>query len=613
MRVESFACGLVLAFSLAAQEPARERAFGRVRGADGKPWGGATVHLLHRSYEGVLDGAFADHVVVETDERGRFRTELLAGMPYAVWAHGDVVDGCYRCSNVVQDVVPVVPIVLAEEASYYVRTFQFELPEQDRGELRVEARGRLGRLQLHATLVADEQGTWTTPRWPCEGIGATLFVDGVRHTTRTLSTTVKGARRRGVYGGSPAIDKEQPDEEIAKQLRLLSVLPYKAPDAWPVRIVGVDGKPVAGAEIRAESRPPRRVLGVTDEDGKVVLPTAPYRSVVLAPGHAEGKLGGEEIRSGGGKVALKLVAGRQVTGRVTLGDEGLAGAPIVLQASIGTGPSGSWFGVDPRLFRAAADGTFVIPGRCERFPFRLSLVLNPLQRARLTDPDGAPVWPLAMLYPERKGAPEDIGDVRVDQLRAIDVTVRAQDGTPPGSIRLVMAPMGDIGRSAPHEPDVLRTDRRGRVRVLAADHGRMLVHATTRAGACWAVIEKGQKACDMKIDAAHAVRFRAQTPDGKPLVGAAVGLVAPNQYLGQDPTLWAVVNVIRDWCMVHAVPHKSGRTDENGYVDLVMPSLDSPLDLYVDHREANIEARVQMVIDRERDRAPVVLEVSPKR
>ena len=41
----------------------------------------------------------------------------------------------------------------------------------------------------------------------------------------------------------------------------------------------------------------------------------------------------------------------------------------------------------------------------------------------------------------------------------------------------------------------------------------------------------------MKIDAAHAVRFRAQTPDGKPLVGAAVGLVAPNQYLGQDPPL----------------------------------------------------------------------------
>ena len=45
----------------------------------------------------------------------------------------------------------------------------------------------------------------------------------------------------------------------------------------------------------------------------------------------------------------------------------------------------------------------------------------------------------------------------------------------------------------------------------------------------------------------------------------------------------------------------------------VRTSLDSPLDLYVDHRAANIEARVQMVIDRERDRAPVVLEVSPKR
>src|SRR5580765_8583721 len=119
--MKEFAAIFLLGTVALAQEPPREASIGEVRGADKKPFAGATVHLLHRAHPSVLDPEYEDHVTVTTDERGQFKVQLLLGMPYAVWAVGPVVDGTYRCTEVLTDIVPGVPIVLNEGESHFVR------------------------------------------------------------------------------------------------------------------------------------------------------------------------------------------------------------------------------------------------------------------------------------------------------------------------------------------------------------------------------------------------------------------------------------------------------------------------------------------------------------
>ncbi|MCA8978043.1 MAG: hypothetical protein KDC98_25175, partial [Planctomycetes bacterium] len=313
----------------------------------------------------------------------------------------------------------------------------------------------------------------------------------------------------------------------------------------------------------------------------------------------------------GAPPTLTLAPGRSVGGRVLLGEgEPLAAAPLILQGSIGTGRNTIWFGVDPRLFATAADGTFRIPGRKAGFPFRLSLVLSPAVRARLSSAtkDGPPIWPLAMIGPEHGGALANLGDVRVDLLHALDIRVEAPDGTPPGSVRLAVVPLGAGSDNVPHEPDVVRTDRHGRVRLLSAAR-ILLVHATTRAGAAWAMVGSDQTGLVLRIDTAHAVRFRVVDLEGRPVSGAHVGLVGPQFPPATGPTAAMAQERIRNFCSVHAVPYKSGRTDADGHVDLVMPAVDVQLDLSVDERELGISRRFLVPFPRERDPGPIVLEV----
>lgn len=46
---------LLVAAAMPAQQPLREAVIGEVRDRDGKPWEGATVHLLHRAHPGLAD------------------------------------------------------------------------------------------------------------------------------------------------------------------------------------------------------------------------------------------------------------------------------------------------------------------------------------------------------------------------------------------------------------------------------------------------------------------------------------------------------------------------------------------------------------------------------
>lgn len=607
-----------------AQEPLRDHAFGLVRDAAGKPWADATVSLLHRAHAGVFDERYCDSLTVKTDERGRFRAQLLAGMPYMVSARSSVEAGRYRCTEVLTGITPGVPIILNEQASRFTREFSLQVHESWPKSLRVFARTRIGSEQLQVELFANGEGHYTTPFWPVDYVVLSIMEEGIEVSASMLQTTEERVRRFGAYPGGP---KHAEDEDVAALMRQAVGLVVGKRHDWAVRLVGHDGKPVVAAEVRAESKPPRSLIGTSDADGVLHVITAasdaykmPYRSVVLAAECAEAEFGREVLEKAIAAQLAKeplptvtLSAGRTVTGRLRLdADTPMASAPIVLQGSIGTGPGSTWFGVDPRVFRSQSDGSFRIPGRTDAYPFRLSLVLSPSDRARLAagQDDAPPIWPLALLVPEKQGKHHDLGDIRVDQLRALDIAVLAHDGSPPGSVRLVVAPLQGM-RNQPQEPDVVHTDRRGRVRILTRKCGQLLVHATTPKGVAWAAVDDKQSRVDLRIDPAHAVRFRVMDSGRKPVGGASVGLVAPSDLASQRDADGDEVQMrarVRGWCMVHAVPFKSGTTDGDGYVELVMPCVDVQLDIFVSERKTGKEKRIEVEFLRERAAGAIVLD-----
>ena len=71
-----------------AKDTTRLAARGRCLTSDGSPWVGARVVAFSRAL-GRLEYGALDEVAGSSDERGRFRLELLPGRAYSVWAHGE--------------------------------------------------------------------------------------------------------------------------------------------------------------------------------------------------------------------------------------------------------------------------------------------------------------------------------------------------------------------------------------------------------------------------------------------------------------------------------------------------------------------------------------------
>ena len=113
---------LAILFAIASvpspgQDPAvRGRAFGLVRDRAGEPWPSAQVTLLSRPIPRNEWVGSADRIDVVTDERGRFRAEILPNRPYSAWAVQSVQGNgdTYRHSNLVENVFPNVPVILGE-------------------------------------------------------------------------------------------------------------------------------------------------------------------------------------------------------------------------------------------------------------------------------------------------------------------------------------------------------------------------------------------------------------------------------------------------------------------------------------------------------------------
>jgi hypothetical protein len=606
--VKELAALALLCTAALAQEPLREGSIGEVRGADKKPFAGATVHLLHRAHPGVLDPAYEDHVVATADERGQFKVQLLVGMPYVVWAVGPVVDGTYRCTEVLSDVVPGVPIVLHEGELHYLRKLALQVDASWPRPLSFVARGVVGEnTLLQEVSVVDHKAE--LPVWPVGTCwiraiddGACVYYQSVQMTSTALRNSLK-----------------LPEEELRQTLTDTLRIDVPLRRDFAVRFVDDHNKAVANIDVITESRPipilPRERLGTTDKDGVLHTATAGPEDLakaaaeVLTDGFAETwvrdvfKPAGEEPKS------IVLSPGISPRGRLLLGDGMVAArTPLLLHAAIRSDES-TLNPLRERVLQTADDGALVLPGRVPGFAFHLTALLTPAQRATLSPGKSAPpLWPRAILRLEQDGESDPLGDLRLDQLAAVDIQVLADDHSPPGAVQLTaLAVPKKNGFNWPNRPERMVTDRHGRLRFLLPRDSEIVVVAMTPRGAAMANTTPARRRLDLTLDPRHAVTLRLVDNEGKPLARAYVEVVVPVGQAETDDDA-KVASVVRN--STSSFPWHSGVTDSNGQVQLVMPLLGFSLDTAVKTDDQRwMRTLVRVPIDRGTE--PVELVFAP--
>lgn len=580
-----FVAGLFAALA-PAQEPPREGIFGEVRTADAKPWVGATVTLLHVAHPALTDARFVDRVTATTDERGRFRAQLLAGMGYAAWASGPVVEGDYRCTPVARDLASGVPVLLREGDVHRHRQVRLQLDASWQGQLRLVATSRIGSFTVREVIPLVD-GLATLPPWPETPITVQVELDGppiFRGGVATTFAALLATRRRMAAEGGFAEPTEAAVRQALSAPHPLAVGP-RTEDA--IRLVDAGQQPLRGARVVVEGREPQQLLGISDADGVVRFARAaggkpPYRALAFADACAETVIDEDDwvATTEGAPKTKQLEAGATVHGRLFERDGVAAAAqPLLLEGSIATGQNSTFFGVDARLLTSADDGAIEVPGRIRSHAWYLTAVLTPQQRASLAGPTKAPVAAVALLVPPSDAEPADLGQLRLDRLRQIDVRVVGSDGGEPGPVPVVVIPnpLAQL-RNAPHEPLAARTDRHGRLRLLTNEGVTCAVWAMGKTGAAWAIIQAGQPEHTLRLDAAHVLTLQMVDPERKPIAGILAHVVTPEGTPIGDGAA-ALMPRVHDAFMVHGFPWKQGYTDGQGIVQLVMPFVGVGIDV----------------------------------
>lgn len=539
---------IVAADAAVAQQPLREPAIGEVRDRDGKPWAGATVHLLHRAHPGIVDPALTDALEITADARGRFRADVLAGMPYVIWATTPGENGAFRCTGAIAGVVAGVPSVLAEAAPRHARALRVSVDPSWPQPLRIVGRGSVGDVVLEQFLGLSD-GQLRIPSWPVDSVTIHVVEDSRLVLRDRVSTD----------------DNTEPAVVLVGKRQALVV---------PVLDKG--GAPIAAASVQVDDAPFARVVGTTDADGKLELVAAGEvkmpRMTVLHGAHAEFPLDNDNVAVEGKQAeSLDLVAGSVMRGRLLVGEnQPLADAPLVLDGSIRNSDSGWWWGVHPRLLASAADGTFEVRGRLERFPFRLTAVLPAEVLAKLRGDHRTPLWPQAIVVPETADPTKDAGEIRLDRLAAIEVQVAAPDGTPPGSVPVAMFVVHEDGdKRWPVRALLARTDRHGRLRVLAPRGTEVAVFAATIAGSTFGLATAGGAPLQRTMDATQVVRLQVFADD-KPLVGARCAPSSP-RLVGAKDDVARVKDILQEPMVESWCPLLGGVTDTEGRLTLVSP------------------------------------------
>jgi hypothetical protein len=587
--VKEIAALVLLGAAALAQEPLRESSIGEVRGADKKPFAGATVHLLHRAHPSVLDPAYEDHVVATADERGQFKVQLLVGMPYAVWAVGPVVDGTYRCSEVLSDVVPGVPIVLHEAELHYVRRVAIAVDPSWRQPLQFAIGGDVPMRMMQPVQLKD--GELSTPQWPGAGCGVSAFEEGVRVYSHSLPLTITGLRDSIRLEADSDVKAPVPDD-ASLRATLTASLTLSVPRRreYALRFVDAGKDPIAGVEAITTTQWMSEKLGVTGANGLLRVPAADGSEILFSDvvarsaGHAEARVDADMFRKDDDDPkSVPLESGTLVHGRLWLREGHPAGRTVLLlNGSIKIGRNQSYFGVYARESSTEADGSFLVPGRVRGYPFRVTALLTPEQRAALSpDKSAPPLWPSAIVLPEVSAEPKDVGDLRLDRLVPIDVRVFAADHSPPGAtkvIAFVVAPQ--TFDNWPARPECMITDRHGRLRLLAHRDCEIALLVMTQQGSALGFASADHRRLDLNLDPSGVAHLHIVDGENKPLIGNIVDIVGP---LGapSDPEVARVLPQVQQAFSSYSMPWRMGRTDGSGRIDLLMPLPGFDLNLVV--------------------------------
>ncbi len=607
------ACSLFLALAVVAQQPLRESGFGRVTDRAGKAWVGAAVHLLHRAHPAVADPAFADAITAVTDDQGQFRVELLVGAAYVAWATGDGdAPALFRVTKVQPYAVTRTPILLLEDEPHYRRRLR-PVPDPSwagREPLRWRAVGRFGGLELAQWLAPAADGLLELPPWPVDSVSLQVWAGDWQADATWHSATTAFASKYGVQAVRGA---ELPDEAKARSaLAATADVRVPARHARSVRLRdAATGAAVVDAEVRLDVQPFDVPAQRSDANGDIhavfasdeAAPFAvPFSWCILPRDHAENRLTPSSWRQDDPPVVLRdLVPGTTVHGRLLLAEgEPAANVPLVLEATIGTSPTSAFFGAMPRVLVTDADGRFALPGRCEKFPYRLTAVLSPALRARLAGDQGGPIASTAVL--RWLAGPEPLGDLVLERLGRLDLSVRQPDGTPPGATPVVLTRLGGQ-TELPCSPLRACTDHRGRLRVLLASTADVLVHCSRGNGAAWATLAADAAPTQLTLDVRHVVRFRVVDATGAAVPSAHLSLVG----LTGHPAGASVAGTVSAMCSVHAFPHASATADAEGLGTMVLPLVGASYDFAV--RSGGTDQRVHVVWDGPDGDAPLPIQL----
>lgn len=468
-----------------AQQPAgpaadiRGRAFGLVRDREGKPWASAQVTLLSRPLPSIEQVGSEDRIEVVTDDRGRFRANVLPNRPYSVWAiqsTGDV----YRHTDIAENVFPNVAVILEEagDPRPTVRlTVQGMEAWENAGPLRFQVVGSAINRTIEE-LSLDNNGELLIP--PLAGPSNMIEVYSA--------------------GGQPLL-------EHLVSLRATDTRALSIPPPFPILVEVKDKagtKPLAGTRILQRVRQGWAVVAETGADGIAVLNLPLERAedgraiwvhrvlMAEADDYSPGSLITVKMDLGRDKDPAILRAAGQVDayaglelapmlrGRVLLAS-GVPAAHTDLvvygrYASFREGSSTA--GPLIQFSKTDGEGRFATPSPVTTDGFRLCAVLNEVQLIELFGHGQQIPHPLALLAhdSQRVSPGGTLGELRIDRLCPLDITVTHEDRTP--APHAVLAYAEHLDRNSQDLPPCnFVADRHGRQRILIPTTDELLVGA----------------------------------------------------------------------------------------------------------------------------------------
>lgn len=584
---------LLLSFAALPALGQRQRVLGRIKSLDRKAWAGAEVVLVSPSRLPPVEEA--DRLVVPTDERGRFRAQLLEGRAYSVWARRKDATRT-RWTEVAHDVVAgrVVTLVESPDRQIPVRVRFVGLDRwQGKGVLSfwvVDPGGdRIG-------LSPDAEGHASLPGLP--GSRCTLECDLDRGLlfTRLISLTRSGreavrqrlAREKKALAGAPIGGLPDVGKEKLPPLDMARIV-VPPPLEIPLQVVSQrTGVAVGGARVSYEAvagpwwRKPRAVTG---PDGRASFHVArevdswgrarssrQFYFHVVAKGYALREGGWSSWNRSGMKPLEenKIENGRAPELRLELRDGLVARGKItnaeglrlqILRRLFGTEPvkgGGSYSTQRHDLLQVAPDGTFELIGlaRDTQWP-RLALLL-PGRAVASEVPTGR--W-LDCPMPK---APLGRGDVETTidlaRLRYLQVRVQLPDGTPAAGARVRFADERQwieqySGRYSPFSGCLVAADRRGRCRLPNLDRARELLILHDEHYGLVRVPKAGPGVLELELKPLATVTGRVVDATGSRAPGATVQVVE-RTWSGSSP-LTILISSINDHML-------EARTDARG-------------------------------------------------